>query len=348
MSDEMQQILCTLVREHGAAALLADANQCRGLLTDNISHHFTQDKLLAEQLREVYLLFYAVEEGVAADVQATNALSAAMQASLAQRLHERRDIGEHEARWTVDTWALALGKTPVTAHSALPHNVGEATPAGKGVENEDKINAPTVRLPPDGVKVSVNTLVGVLLCLTGWMPGVSFLAPIIFTILAIRAWVKNVKQANGSVNRKAITNNIVILILSILAFIAAIINYIALSNSSYDNNGENFGISLFVCFIINLILAIIAMSASKKPATKAASEIRVGNGVWLLLFFTFMPFTGSITAVIFLIIASRALIVNSRNGFEKNEIYKHNLTTAILSVVSLILNIVISINVCKS
>ncbi len=113
MPDEMQQILCSLVREHGAAALLADANQCRGLLTDKISHHFAQDKLLTERLREVYLLFYAVEEGVAAELQAARTLSPAMQTSLAQRLCERRDIVDHEARWVVATWALALGITVV-------------------------------------------------------------------------------------------------------------------------------------------------------------------------------------------------------------------------------------------
>ncbi len=71
MPDEMQQILCALVREHGAAALLADANWCRGLLNEHgITQHLLQDERLTERLREVNLLVSAVEAGVAAELHA--------------------------------------------------------------------------------------------------------------------------------------------------------------------------------------------------------------------------------------------------------------------------------------
>ncbi len=97
MPDEMQQILCALVREHGAAALLADANWCRGLLNEHgITQHLLQDERLTERLREVNLLVSAVETGVAAELHAKRSgpPSAALRTRLAARLCEQCGLDE--------------------------------------------------------------------------------------------------------------------------------------------------------------------------------------------------------------------------------------------------------------
>ncbi len=98
---------CTLVREHGAAALLADANWCRGLLNEHgITQHLLKDELLTERLREVNLLVSAVEEGVAAELHAVRPgkPSAALRTRLAERLRAHCDCDEREARWAVESW----------------------------------------------------------------------------------------------------------------------------------------------------------------------------------------------------------------------------------------------------
>ncbi len=67
-TGDIRQVLCTLVRDHGVEALLADANRCRGLLNDRcLAAHLLQDKYLTECLREINLLVSALDEGVVAD-----------------------------------------------------------------------------------------------------------------------------------------------------------------------------------------------------------------------------------------------------------------------------------------
>ncbi len=115
MLSEMPQILQTLVREHGGAKLLADANLCRGLLNEHgLKHHLLKDKYLTERLREVNLLVSAIEEGVAAELMA-GPLDAARRRQLAQRLCDRHDFDQGEASWTVETWVAAFSRKPARA-----------------------------------------------------------------------------------------------------------------------------------------------------------------------------------------------------------------------------------------
>ncbi len=111
MTNDMRQILCTLVCQHGAAALLENAGLCRGLLNEHgITQHLLKDQYLAERLREVNLLVSAIEVGVAAELASLppGTSLTALQAPLTQRLSTQGNIDQEEACWTLDSWALAL------------------------------------------------------------------------------------------------------------------------------------------------------------------------------------------------------------------------------------------------
>src|SRR4051812_3690580 len=92
--------LVQLVRRRVAVA--EDARLCKGLLNDALRN---------EHRKEVNVLVHAIEAQVVSDLQHFNRSVplVAVIARLVQKLRDEKGTGEMEARWAVETWALALG-----------------------------------------------------------------------------------------------------------------------------------------------------------------------------------------------------------------------------------------------
>ena len=100
MNNVVRQQLCEIVRRHGRA-VIDKPRRVEGLLRD----------YCAGRQREIAVLVNAVEERVAADLIQSNAgmPRAVLLARLAGRLHDNLAMSEDAARWSVGSWALALG-----------------------------------------------------------------------------------------------------------------------------------------------------------------------------------------------------------------------------------------------
>ncbi len=119
MNDRAGETLRTILATHGDA-VCDDPRKLRAMLSD-----------LCPGLRlETNLLSVAVEQGVVADLlnSSANLPWAAISGRLVRRLVDNLGLAEDAARWTVETWAGALGRInpssavppspPVTARSA--------------------------------------------------------------------------------------------------------------------------------------------------------------------------------------------------------------------------------------
>ena len=101
MNNLPRQKLLEIVRRHGREIIDAP-RRCEGLMRDNFPAH----------RREIAVLTSALEERVPADLLATatsRTPQGVLLARLAARLHEDLAMEASAARWTVHTWALALG-----------------------------------------------------------------------------------------------------------------------------------------------------------------------------------------------------------------------------------------------
>jgi hypothetical protein len=101
MNNLPRQKLFEIIRRHGREITNAP-RRCEGLMRDNFPAH----------RREIAVLTAALAERIPADLLAAGkSLSprAALLARLAARLHEDVAMEASAARWTVHTWALALG-----------------------------------------------------------------------------------------------------------------------------------------------------------------------------------------------------------------------------------------------
>jgi hypothetical protein len=101
MNNLPRQKLLEIIRRHGREIINAPG-RCEGLMRDNFPAH----------RREIAVLTSALEERIPADL--LNATSSrmplnALLARLAARLHDDVAMEASAARWTVHTWALALG-----------------------------------------------------------------------------------------------------------------------------------------------------------------------------------------------------------------------------------------------
>jgi hypothetical protein len=151
MNNLPRQKLLEIIRRHGREIIDAPG-RCEGLMRDNFPAH----------RREISVLKSALEERIPADLLAASSSRMprnALLARLAARLHDDVAMEENAARWTVHTWALALGvittadldaleptdeqtgeqtkqtQTPrapqsQTAHTTSPEHPAAATPAG--------------------------------------------------------------------------------------------------------------------------------------------------------------------------------------------------------------------------
>jgi Right handed beta helix region len=108
MNNLPRQKLLEIVRRHGREIINAP-RRCEGLMRDNFPAH----------RREISVLTAALEERIPAELLAAGTGGTprrALLARLAARLHDDVAMEENAARWTVHTWALALG---VITHDEL-------------------------------------------------------------------------------------------------------------------------------------------------------------------------------------------------------------------------------------
>jgi formylglycine-generating enzyme required for sulfatase activity len=101
MNEIARQKLIDLVARHGGG-VADDARRCKALLRDAFGDQFR---------REVNVLVAALEDRTPVELRnSAGTLSGAiLLARLSQRLHDHHGIDEGVARWSVETWAVALG-----------------------------------------------------------------------------------------------------------------------------------------------------------------------------------------------------------------------------------------------
>lgn len=130
MNNLPRQKLSEIIRRHGRKIVDAP-RRCEGLMRDNFPAH----------RREIAVLTAALEERIPADLlDSGKSLSprAALLARLAARLHEDVAMEASAARWTVHTWALALGVITSDELDSL-----EGTQEQTGEQANEQANAQT-------------------------------------------------------------------------------------------------------------------------------------------------------------------------------------------------------------
>lgn len=100
MNEEPRRKLRELIARHGPS-VVGDARRCEALLKD----------YCGEYRREVSVLVSALEEHIPADMLAAPAGTPreVLLARMSRRLSDHRALSEPAARWSVNSWALALG-----------------------------------------------------------------------------------------------------------------------------------------------------------------------------------------------------------------------------------------------
>ena len=101
MHDVPRQKLCELLAKHGHS-LCDDARKLEGLL---------KDVLRNEHKRETFVLISALREGVAHELRGSTSgmPPAALAAKLTRQLCDNLGLDDGVARWSVESWAFALG-----------------------------------------------------------------------------------------------------------------------------------------------------------------------------------------------------------------------------------------------
>ena len=103
IADVPRVKLSELVGRYGAG-LSRDARQCKALLADVCGNQYRA---------ECAVLVAAVDEGVAGDLLGSSSglPTEVLLGRLSERLHTNRGVADELARWSVETWAIALGVT---------------------------------------------------------------------------------------------------------------------------------------------------------------------------------------------------------------------------------------------
>lgn len=101
MNELPRKILADLISQHGQA-VGEDGRLCKSLLNDALRN---------EHRKEMNVLVHAVEVKIPSDllVSISTMPAAVLIGRLIQKLRDEKGTGETEARWAVETWALALG-----------------------------------------------------------------------------------------------------------------------------------------------------------------------------------------------------------------------------------------------
>jgi len=148
MNDIVRQKLQYVIAEYGRS-VCDEPKRCEGLLRD----------LCPEYKREVNVLVSALKEKVAAELmKASDALPKEFLIErLTQRLYENLGMAEEFARWSVESWAMALGfisgPMPVTSvpkvkSATAPSRPVATQPQTETVHTEPQTGAEFVYIPP--------------------------------------------------------------------------------------------------------------------------------------------------------------------------------------------------------
>src|SRR5436305_48214 len=112
MNDLPRQKLAEILAEQGIETA-EDARRCKGLLNDKCPQHRKENRALVD----------AIVEGVVGELRAAvpDESAEALAARLAAKLQEATDLTAEEARWAVESWALALrAVAPPAASGPVP------------------------------------------------------------------------------------------------------------------------------------------------------------------------------------------------------------------------------------
>ena len=135
MSDLARNTLCDLVKQYGSS-LDSDHKRCEGLLKDHCG----------EEKRGIFFLVNAAKEGIPSsllDSQSTMPRELLIN-NLIERLQDNVGFEKKYARWSVESWALALGvEFPETEIEPKPSeallNKTSTVPSSETVRVENRI-----------------------------------------------------------------------------------------------------------------------------------------------------------------------------------------------------------------
>jgi hypothetical protein len=119
MNDLPRQKLCELMAQHGPS-LCDDARRCKALLKEQCGPYKQELRLLIDALTDE-----VTDELLTAPADEPRP---ALVARLTKRLRENLDLSEEDARWAVESWALALKVISAPEPTAAPPLVPEPPP----------------------------------------------------------------------------------------------------------------------------------------------------------------------------------------------------------------------------
>lgn len=152
MTDLPREKLGELIATYGQT-LCDDPRRCEALLRD----------LCAANRREIHVLVSALRERVAADLLAASegVPREVLRARLTQRLQDNLGLAEEIARWTVDSWALALRKLSPAELDAVPPSSAPIASDMAPIGWRQRLGSPVMILIGLGVASLVLALIGV-------------------------------------------------------------------------------------------------------------------------------------------------------------------------------------------
>ena len=121
MNDLPRQKLCELIAQHGPG-LCEDARRCKALLKEACGSYKQEIRVLVDVLTEDTIL----DELRKAPPDAPRE---ELLARLTRQLREATDLPEDEARWGVESWALALGALSAAGAESGPADAKGCRPA---------------------------------------------------------------------------------------------------------------------------------------------------------------------------------------------------------------------------
>lgn len=133
MNDSPRQILRRILAKHGKE-IAGNAERCKGLLND----------LCGAYRREINILVTAVEERIPLDLLAAarSIPTALLLTRLEKRLADQTGLTLESARWSVESWALALGvatDAEIADRESKQSNLPTAkTDAARSAQDESK------------------------------------------------------------------------------------------------------------------------------------------------------------------------------------------------------------------
>ena len=134
MSDLARNTLCDLVKQYGSS-LDSDHKRCEGLLKDHCG----------EEKRGIFFLVNAAKEGIPSSLlDSQSTMRELLINNLIERLQDNVGFEKKYARWSVESWALALGvEFPETEIEPKPSeallNKTSTVPSSETVRVENRI-----------------------------------------------------------------------------------------------------------------------------------------------------------------------------------------------------------------